>query len=219
MLPRLACPRIEPPASLSSPGAEEVDWDWTERAAPILLVDALSGGPPRQATRVWTAWDERAWRVRFHCDDARPWATLRERDAPLWTEEVVEIFVDPVGDGAGYFELEINPLGTVCDLVLRRIASGWRKDFSWHVEGLRPAAGLRPGGWWAELVLPFAALTPAPPRPGAVWRVNFFRIDRPGGEAGTTADRELSAWSPTGWANFHLPAKFGSLEFCAPAAV
>ena len=205
MLPRLACPRIE--ASLLAAG------DWLSHAGTLRLVDALSGASPEQGTQLRAAWSAAAWHLRFDCVDNLHWATLRERDAQLWTEEVVEVFIDPEGDGAGYFEIEVNPLGTVCDLVLRRIASGWRKDFSWQVEGLRAAAGLQPGGWWAELAIPFAALTPVWPLPGTVWRANFFRIDRPGGLAGSTADRALSAWSPTGWASFHVPQKFGYLEF------
>jgi hypothetical protein len=205
MLPRLACPRID--ASLLPAGA------WRTRAGTLRLVDALSGAAPAEGTLLRAAWSEAEWHLHFECADTLPWATLGGRDAALWTEEVVEVFIDPVGDGAGYFEIEVNPLGAVCDLVLRRIASGWRKDFSWQVEGLRASAGSQAGGWWAELAIPFAALTPVRPRPGTVWRANFFRIDRPGGVAGSTADRVLSAWSPTGWANFHVPEKFGYIDF------
>ncbi|MBV9128005.1 MAG: carbohydrate-binding family 9-like protein [Verrucomicrobia bacterium] len=178
----------------------------------VALVDTVTGTPPAQATRVRAAWDAHTLRVLFDCDDALPWATLRERDAALWTEEVVEIFIDPVGDGASYFEIEINPLGAICDLVLRRIRNGWRKDFAWHVAGLRAHAHWRPGGWTAELVIPFAALVPESPVAGSTnWRVNFFRIDRPGGTAESAA--ELSAWSPTGLRNFHRPERFGSVHF------
>ncbi len=122
----------------------------------------------------------------------------------------MEVFIDPVGDLESYFEVEINPLGTVCDLVLRRTASGWRKDFAWDVEGLVSAVRRTPTGWAAELAIPFDAITNAPPEPGTRWRVNFLRIDRPGG-AGTEAD--LSAWSPTGIRNFHRAAHFGTVEF------
>ena len=151
------------------------------------------------------------WRVLFEAEDARPWATLTARDAALWTEEVVEVFIDPVGDLESYFEVEINPLGAVCDLVLRRTASGWRKEFALGRGGSgQPASAGRPTGWAAELAIPFDAAAGAPPEPGTRWRVNFLRIDRPGG-AGTEAD--LSAWSPTGMRNFHRPASFGTVEF------
>lgn len=178
--------------------------------APVALRDNLGGAAPTQATRVRTAWDEREWRLLFDMDDARPWATLTTRDAALWTEEVVEVFLDPVGDLESYFEIEINPLGTVCDLVLRRTASGWRKGFAWDVEGLASHARPTPGGWAAEFSIPFDAVAGTPPEPGVRWRVNFLRIDRPDG-AGAEAD--LSAWSPTGIRNFHRPAHFGTVEF------
>lgn len=154
-----------------------------------------------------TAWDDRCWRICFEAQDAHPWATLTARDAPLWEEEVVEVFFDPAGDLAGYFEVEVNPLGAVVDLVLRRTSSGWRKDFAWSVEGLEASAALGPHGWRAELAIPFAALGPDRPAPGSAWRVNFLRIDRPGGVA------ELSAWSPTGRRNFHRAERFGTMTF------
>lgn len=179
--------------------------------APVELRENLAGSAPAQATRVRTAWDAWAWRVLFDADDARPWATLTARDGALWTEEVVELFIDPVGDLESYFEIEINPLGTVCDLVLRRTASGWRKDFAWDVAGLVSHARTTPAGWAAELAIPFDAVAGVPPEPGETrWRVNFLRIDRPGG-AGTEGD--LSAWSPTAMRNFHRPAQFGTVEF------
>lgn len=179
------------------------------------LVETVAGAPPAQKTRVQVARDARELRVRFHCEDTRPWATLSQRDGPLWTEEVVEVFLDPFGDARCYFEVEINPLGAVCDLVLRRIASGWRKDFSWHVEGLRAAAAPCPGGWRAELSVPFAALGPGVGKPGAEpWRVNFLRVDRPAGVPDSPA--ELSAWSPTGERNFHRAERFGTLAFEPP---
>ena len=122
------------------------------------------------------------------------------------------MFFDPVGDGLGYFEVEINPLGTVCDLVLRRTASGWRKDFSWTVDGLRSHVRRTAMGWAAELSIPFAALgSDGIPVAGTRWRVNFLRIDRPDGPG--SERRELSAWSPTGMANFHRYERFGTVEF------
>ena len=159
-----------------------------------------------------SAWNDTGWRVLFECDDARPWATLVEHDGPLWTEEVVEVFIDPFGDLESYFEVEINPLGTVVDLALRRTVSGWRKDFGWHVAGLESAAQRTATGWTAALHIPFASIAASLPPIDNSWRVNFLRIDRPGG-SGTEA--ELSAWSPTGIRNFHRPEHFGMMEFVA----
>lgn len=168
----------------------------------------LTGAAPAQGTEVSCAWDETALRIRFVCQDTEPWATLTERDGPLWQEEVVEVFLDPTGDGLAYFEIEVNPLGTLLDLALRRIRSGFRKDFGWDCEGLTAAVERTPAGWIAELHIPFASLSPSPPQAGTEWRVNFARIDRP-----RDRDRELSAWAPTRLATFHAPERFGILRF------
>lgn len=200
-----ATPRLR--SAKRAPGPDK---SWWQGIDPVVLSDVVTAGPPRQATRVRTAWDEERWHLLFEMDDAEPWATYTSREQPLWNEEVVEVFVDPVGDLEGYFEVEINPRGTVKDLVLRRTASGWRKDFAWSVEGLRSRVERTPAGWLAEISIPFAALGAVRPSLGSIWRVNFLRIDRPGGP-GTEAD--LSAWSPTGLRQFHRAARFGFVEF------
>ena len=206
-LPRLRCVR----RVLEPVGAEPESAFW-RGIEPVELRENVGGGAPAQATRVRTAWDEREWRVLFEAEDARPWATLTRRDGPLWTEEVMEVFFDPVGDLESYFEVEINPLGAVTDLVLRRTLSGWRKDFAWDVGGLTSAAQLTATGWAAELAIPFetlgASMRPEPGR--SSWRVNFLRVDMPGGP-GTPQD--LSAWSPTRLRNFHRAEVFGEVEF------
>jgi hypothetical protein len=168
----------------------------------------VTGSEPEQGTEVACAWDERELRVRFACVDREPWATIAQRDGPLWEEEVVEVFLDPVGDGESYFEIEVNPLGTVLDLVLRRNRSGYKKDFGWDCEGLRAEVERTATGWNAELAIPFASLVADVPRAGSEWRVNFARIDRPRGR-----ERELSAWSPTRLGTFHAPERFGVLRF------
>ena len=161
-LPRLRCGRV--PAAPLTADAGAAPWQHIE---PVHLQDNLGGGSPNQASRVRTAWDDAAWRVLFDVDDAHPWATLTQRGGPLWTEEVVEVFIDPIGDLEGYFEVEINPLGTVVDLVLRHTRSGWCKDFTWQVDGLESLVRRTATGWAAELRVPFEALAAPLPMAGA----------------------------------------------------
>ena len=189
-----------PAAMLDSPA-----WN-TLSPHPLLLTE--DGTSPRQATCVRFGWDAQALRVLFVAEDTHPWATLRAHDAPLYKEEVFEVFLDTEGDGLGYFELEVNPNNAVLDGAMRRVRSGYRKDFGWHCAGLETAVQVFSGGWAAELSIPFASVAAAPPVVGERWRANFTRIDRPPGEP-----RELSAWSPTGLAQFHVPGRFGVLEF------
>ena len=60
------------------------------------------------------AWDERALHVRFDCADRDAWGTYRERDDPLYEEEVVEVFLAPgEADPRRYVELEVSPAGVL----------------------------------------------------------------------------------------------------------
>lgn len=180
---------------------------WRDLPA-LALCETVTGHAPRQPTRLKLGWTPDDLRVLFHCADTHPWATMTERDAPLYEEEVIEVFLDPVGDLQSYFELEVNPLNAVLDLVLRRNRSGYVKDFSWRCDALRTAVRTTPSSWTAELAIPFRSLVADAPQRGARWRANFFRIDRPDG-----TPRELSAWSPTRCGTFHVPERFGVIEF------
>ena len=85
-LPTLLCARSES-------GPLTADWHaeaW-RKVTSVELRETVSGGPPQQATRVRVAWSEVELRVLFHAEDTHAWATLTERDAPLWEEEVVEV--------------------------------------------------------------------------------------------------------------------------------
>jgi hypothetical protein len=102
----------------------------------------------------------------------------------------------------------VNPLNAVLDLVLRRNRSGYVSDVAWNCDGLRTVVQRTDAAWIVELAIPFRSLVAEPPQVGSQWRANFLRIDRPPG-----APRELSAWSPTGRPLFHVPERFGVIEF------
>ena len=206
-LPELRCGRLDGVPVLA---------DWAQEGwrshEPQCLREVVSGREPELPTEVRVGWDSEALRVLFRVWDEAPWATLTERGEPLYTEEVVEVFLDPVGDGELYFELEVNVNNAVLECCARRVRSGYRKDFRWRCEGLRTAVQRDVEGWTAELAIPFLSLAVQGPRAGEAWRGNLTRIDRPQGKP-----RELSAWSPTGLAQFHVPRRFGWLRMEAQA--
>jgi cellulose/xylan binding protein with CBM9 domain len=189
-------------------GLDEAAWS---RVPAVMLRRAQDGADPLQATTVRIAHDVDALLLRFDCDDRDIWATHSRRDAPLWEEEVVELFVAPgEDDPSAYVEIEVNPLGAIFDARVtnpdgRR--ESMRVDASWDAAGL-VAVVLRPspGTWAAQLEVPWSDLCDgAPPR---VWRANFFRIERPRG-----GEHEFSCWSPTleDPPDFHRPRFFGRL--------
>ena len=177
---------------------------------PLVLVDG--SGPPVQATVVRLAWDEEALHVRFDCEDRDAWGTYRNRDEPLWQEEVVEVFLAPgEEDPVRYAEFEVSPLGVIFDARIHNPTSlreDMTADVAWDCPGLRWEAGRGSAreDWWAELSIPWKGVAAERPR---LWRANFYRVERP-----RDGEVEYTAWSPTLTrpADFHKPARFGVLE-------
>lgn len=173
----------------------------------VALGRALDGAPPRLPTSVRVAVREGILLVRFDGRDRGVVATLTRRDDPLWTEDVFEVFLTPQREPTVYYEFEVNPLGTLFDA---RVDSPegrretMRVDVSWNCPGLSARVRRRETRWSALLRIPLAALSPVAV---AVWRANFFRVDR-------GSPDEYSAWSPTRAdpADFHRPELFGFLR-------
>lgn len=178
----------------------------------VELRDNLSGEPGRPRTTARLLWDDRFLYVAFACADPEPFATLRERDAHLWTEEVVEVFLQPVEDPPHYIEVEVNPLGTLLDIYLIDVRkpipyASWNPpDIRWAVQTGRVDGA---SGWTCEMAVPLAEAVTAPaipPRPGDRWRMNLYRLER-------RPERAALAWSPTFLPDFHVPQRFGVLVF------
>lgn len=190
--------------------------DWS--VAPIAAF-----GPDRYRTEFRAQWNGDGLWIRFDAVDPGPWSTFTQRDDPLWEEEVVEIFIDPDGDGLNYAEVEISPANVVTDLLMFRGDPGKSSDIDWDFAGLHTrVAQLQDGrkGWTAIALLPwegFATLpdtaTPVPPAPGDSWRFNIFRIKRPGGPEAPDRDAVFAAWSPPPGPSFHVPEVFGTMTF------
>ncbi len=175
-------------------------------------------GPEAALTRSVVAWDDDNLYVLFVCVDENAWGTLTERDAAIWTEEVVEVFLDPDGDGRNYAELEVNPHNVVVDLLIPAPGEGSSQErLAWNIEGLKTAARIQPGeGWTVEIAIPWASLgrtgVTAAPKPGDRWRVGLYRIERPLGPEDPDTNRQYLAWSRTE-RHFHEPERFGVIEF------
>ncbi len=214
------------------------DLAWTH-APELHLVDVedLAGGQHSRPTTAKILWDEDNLYFLFTMADADVWSTYSNRDDQLYEEEVVEIFIDPDGDGLNYAEIEINPLNTIFDLLLSRPwADGGRGFAQWDpeffsaiaIDGTLNDSSDADDGWRVEMALPWTALATElldvmngqslPPQPGDRWRLNLYRFERIRADGAITA-AEASAWSPVGVTDFHRPDRFGWLVFAAAATV
>ena len=124
----------------------------------------------------------------------------------MWDRDVVEAFIgsDP-GRLRPYTEYEVAPTNEKLDLILNKPQAD-ASDFNWdsHFQTATKVDKERKV-WTSEWRIPLKSLAEIKPGPGARWRINFYRCDR--------ANHASLAWSPTLNQTFHVPEKFGTLEF------
>ena len=191
----------------------EDPWAVPPQTELVRLRRATDGAPLRLATSVVAYFDSDFLTVVFSGADDLTVATHFDHDAPLYEEDVVEVFLAP-RVVSQYFEIEVSPRGTVFAARIESpdgTRSTMKADLSWDCEGLfaavrtrRESSGLT--SFDTVLRIPFSALGLPMPLSGDAWRANFFRIDRHP-ELGD----EYSAWHPTlkRPADFHVTAAFG----------
>ena len=192
---------------------------WKAAAWEPLRRRADAGRP--YETKVKVLYSKKGLYVLMAATDETISATMTEDFQNLWTEDVFEAFLWPDERDPVYFEYEISPLNRELPILVPNLGGkflGWRP---WHYEGGRKtrkataAAGgqIKPGaavtGWTAEVFIPYDLLAPlrnVPPKAGARWRANFYRMDYDGGKP-TSWD-----WARVG-SDFHEFQKFGTLVF------
>lgn len=195
----------------------EEPWSTPPECTPVRLRRSTDGSTPRLATTIVLFYDDDFLTVLFSATDDHVAATHLAHDAPLYEQDVVELFLAP-REPLKYYEIEISPVATLFDA---RIDSpdGERATMSvdrdWTCEGL--FAGVckiteSDGSMCLDVVVrvPFAGLGLGSPAAGETWRANFFRIDRH-----PRHGDEYSAWRPTfrDPADFHVTSAFGTLRF------
>lgn len=220
---------------------DEASWEKAEWTRGFMDIEGRRRPEPRFRTVVQMLWDDDHLYIGAFLEEPDVWATLTSRDSVIYQDNDFEVFIDPDGDTHAYYELEINALNTVWDLLLvKPYRDGGPAIHAWDIQGLRTAVhvngtlndpGDRDKSWTVEMALPFAVLKEAipgkPQRPGAgdQWRLNFSRVewrhDVAGGGYVKAADAASKqplpednwTWAPQGLINIHYPEMWGFLQF------
>ncbi|MFO1501683.1 MAG: amidohydrolase family protein [Verrucomicrobiota bacterium] len=192
-----------PTGSLDNPA-------WTRaQAVSIDCESSNNEARPELATMARALWSDKFLYLGYEAPYRqlsvfRPAKTKTKRIG-LWERDVLEAFIAPVPSRlTEYSEYEVAPNGEWLDLLVRLP----EKDFDWlsHFE-FAVKVDRQAKVWRVEMRIPIPSLTSTPPESGARWRLNLYRYDR--------ADNAYLAWSPTHTASFHVPDRFGWLEFVA----
>lgn len=209
-LPRYRCRRATSGIVIDGV-VDEQDW----ALADTIELRDVDGRVPYQKTTVKALYDDTTIYVAFECWDTEIWSTFSERDAKVWQEEAVELFISPPTMFPWqYFEFQLSPGNVLRDLIVTHDSEGGMSlDGDWDCAGVETCVCVRECegcyAWSAELGIPIKSLVPeAASRSiaGQTWMANFFRIDR-------RPRLEYSCWSPTFEPNFHVPEAFGRLVF------
>jgi hypothetical protein len=195
----------------------EEPWSTPPECNRVRLRRATDAAAPRLATSVAVWFDGDYLSVLFSAADDHVSATHLQHDAPLYEQDVVEVFVAPerITD---YYEIEVSPRGTIFDARIHSpvgMRDTMEVDRDWNCEGLFAVVRqiVESDGVTSIdtlIRIPFAALGRSTPAPGEEWRANFFRIDRH-----PQLEDEFTAWQPTMRvpADFHVAGAFGVLRF------
>jgi hypothetical protein len=175
----------------------------------LQLLENTSGVQPRLRTNVKAVWTSELVCFRFECEDDHIVASYKLRDEPLYEEDVVEIFIDEVGDGHHYQEYEVSPHNILFDALIENdLAGSIQINLKWNAAGIQTAVSqVSKNSYVYSINIPHSVFSTAP-HCGLEWRVNFYRIDDD-----LQGNRHYSAWSPTGILNFHMPSHFGRFVF------
>jgi len=238
------CFRADQPMVIDGKLSEE-SWKKIYWSEDFVEIEGKSKAKPRYKTRVKLLWDDDYFYVGAELEEPHVWATLKERDSIIYLDNDFEVFVDPDGDTHNYYELEINALDTVWDLLLvKPYRDGGPAIHSWDIQGLKTAVyvdgtlnnpGDKDKGWSVEIAIPWNVLREAAtfkkkPEPGELWRMNFSRVEyRTLVENGTyvkardpKTGQNLAednwTWAPQGVINIHYPEMWGYVQFTATAA-
>ena len=124
-------------------GLTRAFWDracWSED-----FVDIEGDLKPRPAkrTRVKMLWDDEYLYIGAELEEDQIWAEVIERDAVIFYDNDFEVFIDPDGDTHNYYELEMNALNTVWDLLLPKpYRDGGPAINGWDIKGLKTAVSI-----------------------------------------------------------------------------
>ncbi|MFH7001462.1 carbohydrate-binding family 9-like protein [Flavobacterium bizetiae] len=191
--------------------------DWkTPFLGPFVIHD--SGNKASQNTFVSLSWNNQSLYIAYRSTDSKIVGTPQKKDSQIFnTDDLVELFIDPDGDGQNYVEIGVNAFSSNYDLLLKCISpvcGGWNTAMNFDIAGLETVSKITSEGFNTEIKIPFSSLQTikngkfTPPKAGTKWRGNAFRIDY----GNTTEYLALQHYKSLKY-GFHQPEEFAFFEF------
>ncbi len=155
---------------------DEQCWKLAQPVTDFVQWDPCAGAEPSNATEARAAFDDYHLFLGFRCHmprGHRPVISIKGQDKELWLDDMVEVYLDPYGDGKTVYYFAANPIGSRLDGMSTgeggEISDEW--DGAWHY-----AAAVDDSGWTAEFSIPFEILPIGSDAPSLA--VDFQRVDK-----------------------------------------
>jgi len=184
------------------------EWRDAARVADFIQFEPNRGEPAELETQVLVLYDEAQLYVAFRAYDPEPlMSQMTQRDAQLWRDDSVQIYIDTFHDGrSGYFFMT-NVLGTQLDG--RLAEDGTSSDETWDAPWV--SATQQTGfGYTTEVSIPFNALQYAA-GDDTTWGINFARSRR------RTLERSYWSGPVDHWGRMSQAGDLVGLDVAPPA--
>lgn len=211
----------------------EKAWNKAKWSEIFVDIEGLLDKKPKYDTKVKMLWNNDYLFIGAEIIEPHIWANLVERDQIIYRDNDFEIFIDPNGDNQLYYEIEINALNAVMDLMMPKpYHAGGKYLLSMNIPNLKTAVKIdgtinKPNDidkkWSLEIAIPLNTLSETlnkkrKPKTGDIWRINFSRVQweteiKNGKYIKQNKPEYNWVWSPQGKINMHMPEKWGYLQF------
>lgn len=216
----------------------EGTWQQSPWSEVFTDIEGDKKAKPAFQTKVKMLWTDSSLFIAAELQEPHVWGNLTQHDAIIYQDNDFEIFIDPANSTHQYFEIEVNALNTILDLLMPkpyRNGAGAMLSFdicqlqsAIKVHGTLNNAADQDVGWTVEMAIPFRALYTGnrwkAPEEGALWRINFSRVQwhteikddryvKSRDANGKVLPENNWVWSPQGVVNMHYPERWGYLQF------
>ena len=214
--------------------------DWAKAAYTEDFADISGEGFPKPHlnTKAKIMWDDNYLYIGAELEEPNVWAKITEHDAVIYHDPDFEIFIDPDNDGQNYFEIEVNPLGTLFELFVQKPYRAETRafvTFSWDCPGLKIDTHVygtindsrdTDKGWSVEAAIPRKAIAAEFDnnlKAGNYLRIGFSRVQwqtvtdengnthRKTDAEGKLLPEDNWTWPSTGQIAMHMPERWAYL--------
>lgn len=200
----VSIPVVSIPRLAAAPVVDGVitDGEWSAAAVLDGFTRLDAGTAPVERTRAWLMYDAGRLYVAVRCwmqSGARPRAEVVTAGGPVFSDDCVELFLDPLRRGVSH-HFAGNSVST--GFTARAMDGTW-KPAGWEWKARQTGFG-----WEGEMSIPFAAFGTATPKPGEEWGMLVGRTVQ-------VPEMRFSQWAGPAAATWHEAGKYGRLRFDA----